>query len=386
MRKFYSIRSLMPKFLIVLLLALLVSAQAFALVPERRRLYEDREPNSYLVIPAIASLPGVGIFAGVIGSFSNLWDSGIDAAVTEAQTIGGEGESDIHLRAYALREIPLLIEGLTFEYWFGDIKLTDYYSYLPGRDSPDYLIPYTGEFDYYFFRPSYRLWERRIEVNYNLIYFKGYAINDTGQEVLEGAHAAFGNVVFDFTDDWVDPSKGLRMQYSTNLKAPKSSFLGEDTDPSDTTERLKTENYQVGLYLPFGDVTTLALYQEWCQATGLEDSEEVQTCGALRLRGYPGGRWSDRYARTRIAELRQTVPMNLKMDWVLVNGTLDGLQLAAFYEEGQVSPEDDERLDQDLHRSYGAGVRALIDAIVLRFDLGFSEAGPQTHLTIDHAF
>ncbi|MDT8447401.1 MAG: hypothetical protein RRB13_10970 [bacterium] len=380
----------MSKKLLLSLLALtLFINDASAWIPDRRRLYEDRDENVYMVIPALASMPGVGVFVGVLGSFSNLWGSGVDAAVTEAQTVGnsdGTG-SDIHIRAYALREVPLLIPGLTFEYWFGDIKFNDYYSYLPGRDSPNYLIPYTGEFNYYFLRPSYRLWERRFELSYNLVFFKGYEINSAGQEVLQASHAASGQIKLDFTDDWVDPHKGLRMTYSTNLRAPKKSILGtSNTEEDPRSEQVKTHQYNLGLYLPWGEQTTLALYREWCSAQGLEESDQVITCGFLRLRGYPGGRWSDRFAQTKIAELRYSIPTNLDMDWLLVHGKLEGLQLAGFYEEGQVSPQDDERLTQDIHRSYGAGVRALIDAIVLRLDLGFSEEGPQTHLTIDHAF
>ena len=367
---------------LALLVILLENASGF--IPERRRNYEDREENVYMIIPAIASLPGAGVFFGVLSSFSNIAGTGIDAAVSKAETISDE--SDIHVNAFALREIPLVIPGLTFEYWFGDIKLNEYNSYLPGRNSPNFTIPYTGEFDYYFLRPAYRFWERRISLFYNLIFFKGYAINEDGFDTESARHSASGILLIDLTDDEVDPRIGLRYRYSLSLTPPTRSFLGEDSDGTDDEERITTRQHNLSLYIPFTDRFMLVLNKQTFSATGREDSDEVVTGGSLDLRGYPGSRWSDRNGESTAIEGRYTVPLNTDVDIYLIRGTLDGIQLAAFYETGQVAPEVDGRLQQDLHQSFGFGVRALLDAIVLRLDLAFSDEGNQTHLTIDQPF
>jgi hypothetical protein len=76
----------------------------------------------------------------------------------------------------------------------------------------------------------------------------------------------------------------------------------------------------------------------------------------------------------------------VKLDIVIAHGVLESLQLAGFYEVGQVSPTQDRTLFEAMHPSYGLGLRALFQAIVLRFDLGHSDEGLQTHLTIGHAF
>lgn len=366
---------------------LVISGQdAFCLIPDRRRSFDERRENVYMIIPAVASLPGAGVFAGVLGSFSNINGSGIDAAFTEAETINAE--SDIHLRAYALRELPLLIPGLTFEYWFGDIKFDDYNTYLPGRNSPNFTIPYKGEFDYYLLHPVWRLFDRRLNFSYYLIYFKGFSVNEDGYEEEVGQHSARGEFLLDLTDDVVDPRTGIRIRYGYSIEAPAKSILGENSGSTadDDREVVTSRGIDLSLYFPISDQFTLVYYHQQFEAKGREDSDEIVSGGNLQLRGYPGGRWSDRFGMTNTFEGRYTIPSNTELDIYLISGILEGIQLAAFYETGQVSPEKNDDLTKDLHQSYGFGVRALIEAIVFRLDIAFSDEGAETHLTIDQPF
>ena len=80
------------------------------------------------------------------------------------------------------------------------------------------------------------------------------------------------------------------------------------------------------------------------------------------------------------------MPKNIKLDFLLAHGVLEGLQYALFYELGQVSPVENHLLYEDMHHSYGAGFRLLFRAIVLRLDLANSDEGVQTHLTINQPF
>ncbi|MCH7478936.1 MAG: hypothetical protein IIA14_12665, partial [SAR324 cluster bacterium] len=154
-----------------------LSTPSDAEVAERRRLFKERRENVYLIIPAVASLPGIGVFVGVISSFSNMGGTGIDAAFTVAESVEG---SDISAKALAVREIPLFLPGLSLEYQVADIKFGNFTTFLPGRNSPNFTIPFTGEFDVRVLAPSLRLFERRLNLTYRLAFFEGFSVTDDG--------------------------------------------------------------------------------------------------------------------------------------------------------------------------------------------------------------
>jgi hypothetical protein len=367
-------------------LLVLPAPAAQALVPERRRDFEERRPNEYLLVPAIASLPGIGVFAGLIGAGTNLGDTGINVAATLAESID---DSDIELQAVALQEVPLAPSALTFDYQVAHIKLGNLETYLPGRDSPNFTIPVTGEFDFQLVRPSLRLSERRFNLWYTLSFFHGFDFDQTGNEVPLSRHGASAGMLLDLTDDVVDPRLGVRFGYQTSLPPPSSSLLGKDSGDEGafgTRDDLRVRDYTLTFYVPLVRQLYLAWANAYFEATGREESEEVITGGSPPLRGYPAGRWSDRFGVFSGLELRYNLPLFKKLEFLLVSGILEEVQLAAFYEAGQVSPVKDHTLYEELHRSYGAGVRALFQAIVLRMDLAFSDEGMQTHLTIGQAF
>jgi len=380
-----SIGRILKSFIIASVILLFFVDILFALLPDRRRDFEQREENVYMALPIIASIPGAGVFGGMLGSFSNIAGTGIDAAIVEASTFNSE--ADIHIRAWAFKELPLYVPGLTLEYWFGDINFSDYQSYLPGRDSPKFTIPSTGKIKYNFLRPALRLFKRRFNMTYNLVFFKGFAVNGSGEEEEIAQHSASGNILLDFTDDVIDPKIGLRLSYTNSMKAPESSFLGKNSsNESGFLDDIETRQKEIIAYIPFTDQFTLVAFNQIFEAIGGENSGDVISGGSLSLRGYPGGRWSDRYGETRSLEGRYTVPTNLDLDIYIVHGLLEGIQFAAFYETGQVAPDKDNRLYEDLHRSYGVGVRLLLEAIVLRADIADSDEGIQTHITIDQPF
>jgi hypothetical protein len=377
-----TVRSLV---LAVLLLGLVIP-DVFALVPDRRKEYEDRAPNEYLIIPAVASLPGIGVFVGIISSFSNVGDSGIDVAATVAESVDN---TDIHVQFVAIREIPLLVPGLTLEYWYGHLKLGNFQAYLPGRNSPNFTIPITAEFDVQLLRPIWRVWERRISVFYSLAYFNGFSFDDDGNEHPFADHDASAGFRLDFTDDEVSPRKGVRFSYDTTLDAPHKSILGKDKNPGNITNTgndITVKHYDLVAYIPFNERFTLAWDNQYFTAEGGEHAGEVVAGGSPPLRGYPEGRWSDRYGVFSALEGRYTWPMGTMLDIYVAHGVLEGLQLAVFYEVGQVNPTAGHALYEELHESYGAGIRALFSAIVLRLEFANSDEGLQSILTIDQPF
>ncbi len=355
-------------------------------IPKRRRLFEERKENVYLIVPAVASLPGIGLFVGGLGTFSNIYGTGVDAGVTVAESIEG---SDISVKAFALREIPLLIPGLTLDYQIADIKFGNFTTFLPGRNSPNFTIPVTGEFNIKVLAPSWRLFQRRFNITYRLAFFEGFSIDQSGREVAQASHAASASLLLDFTDDFIDPRSGFRFGYDLSLRPPESSILGRNSGPVDLLEQdenIKLENYLLTFYFPWSKRFTFVWNTRYFAATGNEESGEVVSGGSIPLRGYPGNRFRDRFGVFMGFEGRYTITLNRKIDFILAKGVLEGIQLAFFYEIGQVNPTRSSDLYGDLRRSYGLGIRALLDAIVLRLDLATSDEGPQFHLTISQPF
>jgi hemolysin activation/secretion protein len=368
-----------------LIALLLLAPAAGAQVPERRRDYESRRPNEYLIVPAVASLPGIGVFAGVISSATNLGDTGIDAAATLAHSIDN---TDIDVQFLVVRNIPIVDRHLTLEYWTGHLRLGNFQAYLPGRNSPNFTIPVTAEFNYQLVRPVLRFWERRINLSYSLFYFDGFNFDQNGNEQPNARNGASADFLLDLTDDVVNATRGVRFHYNTSLRAPSETFFGRDRTPAGVVDSndVTVENYEVTGYLPLSARLGLVLDAQFFQARGQESRGEVIAGGSPPLRGYPGGRWSDRYGVFGAAELRYTFPTDYDLDIYLARGIVEGIQLALFTDAGQVSPKNDSKLFTDLHHSYGVGVRALFEAIVLRLDLATSDEGLQTHLTIDQPF
>jgi hemolysin activation/secretion protein len=180
----------------------------------------------------------------------------------------------------------------------------------------------------------------------------------------------------------------VRFRYNTTLPAPTRSIFGRTRTARGlvTANGVTVENYELTGYVPTGERFDLVLDTQFFQARGQESRGEVIAGGSPPLRGYPEGRWSDRYGVFAAVELRYTIPVNWDLDIYLAHGVVEGMQFAVFTDAGQVSPKNDSLLFKDLHQSYGFGVRALFQAIVLRLDLAFSKEGPQTHLTIDQPF
>ena len=369
------------------LAAFLAEAGAEASPPERRRSYDQRAPNEYLLIPAVASLPGVGTFVGIIGTGSNIWDTGIDVGATVAESIDG---SDISVEAVAFREIPTGLPGLTVDFQYADIVLGEFRTYLPGRNSPEFTVPISAQFDFYLIRPTLRLFQRRLNIVYSLGFFDGFDFDQNGNEVPFRQHSASAGMVVDLTDDVVDPRRGMRFDFNMTLDPPESTILGRDSETRSAFDEGNTRSRRFGLtfYFPLSDQWNLAWNNQRFETSG-GDGEGVQGAvagGSPPLRGYPANRWRDRFGVFHGLDLRFNIPLGKELDFILARGVIEDIQLAAFYEVGQVAPSNNSTLYQDLHQSYGLGIRVLLEAIVLRLDLAFSDVGPQTHLTVGHAF
>jgi len=131
-----------------------------------------------------------------------------------------------------------------------------------------------------------------------------------------------------------------------------------------------------------------------------EDGEEVfhrppssagATLGGLdRMRGYPEGRFNDRSAVYYGAEYRHIPDWNPLRDvgWLnRRNARVQWLQYVAGVEVGRVADEFDlGELHSDMKMSGLVGLRAMVNSLVVRMDVGISDEGGAVQMTIDQPF
>ena len=115
------------------------------------------------------------------------------------------------------------------------------------------------------------------------------------------------------------------------------------------------------------------------------------TLGGLdRMKGYPEGRFNDRSALYYTLEYRHIPEWNPLGDWVWLNNRgarVDWLQLIAGIEIGRVAHEFDlGELHSDMNIGGLLGLRAMVNHLVVRADVGFASEGFAVQMTIDHPF
>lgn len=132
----------------------------------------------------------------------------------------------------------------------------------------------------------------------------------------------------------------------------------------------------------------------------VEDGEEVYhrpptyagaTLGGLdRMRGYPEGRFNDRSAAYYAAEYRHVPEWNPLKDVAWLNrrnAHVQWLQFVAGVEVGRVADEFDiETLHSDMKVTGLLGVRAMVNTLVVRADIGITDEGGAVQMTIDQPF
>lgn len=178
----------------------------------------------------------------------------------------------------------------------------------------------------------------------------------------------------------------------------------------DSTAPWETVDFLAAKYIPLGAGArsrqrVLALNLWWLDTpswddTGTEDGAAVahrppayagaSLGGMERMKGYPEGRFHDRSAAYYTAEYRHIPDWNPLRDigWMnRLNIRVDWLQLVAGVEAGRVAGEFDfGELHRDMNVSGLLGLRAMVNHLVVRADMGVSDEGVQVQMTIDQPF
>ena len=402
-----------PALLLVLLLAMPLSAPAEDdCIPDRRRSQFMNDPG-YYVFPMPYSIPGVGEGVGVVGIGMNMGRSYTDMygfLLGGGLKGGGLGVTDIHLLP---QRLILDVTAIRF----GTSTITSYSQRGMETDKHDFSYL---QFDNYWFaggRLTATSFDRRFEV-----YGGGYKIGSELDKILDQSgntiqdiqnSPQWRTVVYgvgvraDLTDDYYDPRRGVRVDVSRWWSPPPST---------DDPDYYRME-YSVTAFVPLGRRSTWlfnyfrsdakVLRQgetnpsdvEIQQGLSCSTSTDPQKCnqivsnivaantygtatglgGTSRLRSYPEGRYLGAHTIFYGTEVRWNLTEEARpFDIFIAKDVRTVLQVAAFYELGSVA---DLREDLgDVYRaSYGAGFRMVTaSGIVFRADVASGREGIET--------
>ena len=379
--------------------------------PERRR---DQFPTNpgHVAVPLPFNLEGIGWGVGVLGALTNVAGTCTDvsgAAFTGDITGGYLAVDQLHL---APRRLVLDL-GLGF---MSQASVVTYNQRGMSSDRDDYSIVEFGDMLQGGLRLTATFLDRRLEGFVGVYGGSGRlaSIRDPDGEVIAEAQDAstetastwIAGARFDFTDDSMDPRRGLRAEGSVWYSPP--SDAGPDSYLTD---------FSVTGYLPIGKRSTWAFTYFHSDAHVLHEGEtdpaaiadeygidcgsiddplEREECqryldtvvaengygsatalgGSSRLRSYGEGRFRGAHSRLVGTELRwnltdEKTPFNI----VIMRDIRTAFQVALFYEIGTVADRESD-LWSSTRSSYGAGFRMVTaSGIVYRIDLAFGDEG-----------
>lgn len=381
--------------------------------PERRRTQFQRTPG-YIAVPFVYNMPGIGWGYGVLGAATNVNESCADIS---GAVFGGDVEGG----ALGLDSVHLLPERLIFDMGGAYLKNASMEIYSDrgmSSDKEDFSI--AGLEDSYFVgsRLTLTALERRLEtyVGYYLGSTKLASVRDNEGRVIvkaEDAERSNSNTYIfglrgDFTDDYMDPRRGVRLDASMWRTPPE----GEGPD------YLKTDVNLTG-YVPVGNKSTWAFNYFHSDSLVLDEGEtdadklaadagvdcseisdagDRKSCenffaasaaenkygsasllgGYARLRSYKEGRYRGAHTRLLGSELRLNLTdENTPFDIYVMRDIRTAIQTALFYEIG-TSADLESRLWKTTRESYGAGLRIVTaSGVVYRADLAYGDEGFQ---------
>jgi outer membrane protein assembly factor BamA len=204
---------------------------------------------------------------------------------------------------------------------------------------------------------------------------------------------------YDNTDWWNNPSEGSRTQFAVTR-----DWSGEE--PGDTQWTQMEAQYTKYWSLGAGAraQARVIAFDAWISDVPSWDDFDIvdgeplfrrppvymgsSLGGLFRQRGFASSRFSDRSAINYALEYRHTTERSLLARFRFLDRFgVDFTQLVGFVEMGRVAPEFDlGELHEDMKLTYGLGLRASAQSLVVRADLGFSDEGAQVQMFVGQPF
>ncbi len=397
--------------LLLLLLWPVTAAADPGWYPDRRRTQFQTDPG-HVAVPYLFNLPGIGWGYGLLGGATNIGGTCADLS-------GSVFAGDVSGTYLAVDQIHLIPRRLILDLggaYLNRAAIESYNQRGMGSDRDDYLIAEFKNMRQGGFRSTATFLDRRLEA------FIGYyagsvqlaAVRDREGEVIveaedapsERSHTWIYGARLDFTDDAMDPRRGLRCEASL-WRSP----------PGDSGPDYYLTDYSVSAYMPIGGRSTWAFNYFHSDAHVLREGETDPAviaeergldCGSIddplergecerfidtivaenrygsasslggvsRLRAYPEGRFRGAHSRLIGTELRwnltdEMTPFNI----YIMKDIRTAFQVAFFYELGTVADRERD-LWSSTRSSYGAGFRLVTaSGVVYRVDLALGEEG-----------
>jgi hypothetical protein len=385
---------------------------------ERRR---DQFPEDfgYIILPAPYSLPGIGDGVMLLGWLSNIFETHSD--------IGGViFTGDVEGLFLGFLDNHFIDKMLIVDVMYGEISKASAQMYTKrGMDSDkdDFNYMDTSGVSFRGATTTLTFWERILDISYS--HYQGYVqfdrIRDSDGDVI----AEFDDQEFtfqssaiearvDYTDDFQDPTQGIRLEYSRDIS---KDGISEDRPDFHTVD------INVTGYIPIGKVSTWAFNYYTSDAVvtregetdpavisgtigidcdAISDADDKQACettkqeriedtiaenkygtasnmgGSRRLRGYPQNRFRAAHHKFYGTEFRwnmtdENTPFNL----YFMQDIRTRFQLGIFYERA-TSAETVEELGDIWKEDYGISIRIVArSGLVFRFELAQGDEGSQ---------
>ncbi len=197
----------------------------------------------------------------------------------------------------------------------------------------------------------------------------------------------------DNTDFDTNPSRGyhFQMQYS------KDFGEGDSTQSWDFLEFKYNQYYSLDTF-SFTNQNVLALSLWTGYSFSWNDNENIigshrppvwegaRLGGFNRMRGYDNNRFTDKAVFYAAAEYRAILDYNPFKGSDLLPAKVDWFQVVAFAEVGRVNDHYNFDLLSDLKYDVGLSLRALVEEIPVRVDVGYGEEGANMWVMIQQPF
>jgi len=385
-----------------------------SVIPDRRP-DTTKLDNGSLIFPIYSHVPGIGSTYGVGGLATNLFGTRTDLTSVLS---GG----DMTTVVLGLTEVHLITDKIVTSYYLYSTKIP-FQVYDRGSSSDPNNFFYSVNKEYGGSTEiDFNFWQRRVQFNSQFgasrLTYQTIANPDgvtfAGQD--GGEMASFNptfRLILDFTDDNVDPRKGLKIQmirdqtllwdglhsqyavhygivtaYVPILKSSTWAFnIFRSSAAMQSQNTLSQAQLQSQMNLgcnqfvdPNSKTNCQSIEAERAQERATEN--QYGTAGMLggpeALRGFPLNRFHGSQSIFYATELRLNLSdESSKFNFGFVRGTKSVIQLAPFYELGAVSDPPLAIEQAPLRSNYGIGLRFGFSGSIIRADVAFSNEGPQ---------